>query len=87
MPLGTRKFEISRSPVSAVIVTSPEMSVPAFVMNCFAPSMTQSPLSATARVVVFDASEPPSASVRPNAPRISPAHSRGSQSWRCCSVP
>ena len=63
-----------------MIVTSPEMSVPAFVMNCLAPSMTHSPPSRRARVFVFAASEPASASVSPNAPRISPLHSRGIQS-------
>ena len=78
---------ICLSPVSAVIVTRPEMSVPAFVMNCLAPSMTQSSPSRRARVFVFAASEPPSASVSPNAPRISPAHSRGIHSRRWSSVP
>ena len=33
------------SPVTAVMQTSPEMSVPALVMNCLAPSITHSPSS------------------------------------------
>ena len=35
------RLEISSSPVRAVIATWPEMSVPALVMNCLAPSITQ----------------------------------------------
>ena len=46
-------FEISREPfsppVTAVIVTQPEMSVPELVMNCLAPSITHSPSSSFAR--------------------------------------
>ncbi len=56
-------------------------------MNCFAPSITHSSPSSTARVRVLAASDPPSGSVSPNAPRISPAHSRGSHSCFCSSVP
>ena len=37
VPFGTTMFEISSSPVRAVIVTHPVMSVPAFVMNIFEP--------------------------------------------------
>ena len=43
-------FETSPSPVRAVIVTKPEMSVPLLVMNCFAPFTTQSSPSSSARV-------------------------------------
>ena len=47
VPLGTRMLEISRRPldwsVTAVIVTQPEMSVPALVMNVLDPLMTHSP--------------------------------------------
>ena len=48
-----------------------------------------SSVSASRRAVVrvAPASEPPSGSVRPNAPRISPEHSRGSHSAFCSSVP
>ena len=45
-------FEISPSPVSAVIVTHAVMSVPAFVMNIFEPSITHSPSSSCAVVRV-----------------------------------
>src|SRR5581483_4845417 len=38
VPFGTTMFEISPSPVTAVIVTSALMSVPAFVMKIFEPS-------------------------------------------------
>ena len=54
--------------------------MPALVMNCLAPLITHSPSSSCARVRVLPASDPASGSVRPNAPRISPAHSRGSHS-------
>ena len=84
-------FEISRSPpllfVTAVITTSPEMSVPALVMNCLAPLMTHSPSSRTARVLMLPASEPASGSVNPNAPRRSPLQSRGSHRCFCSSEP
>ena len=62
-------FEISRRPllrsVSAVIVTQPEISVPAFVMSTFDPLTTHSPSTRSAVVWVFPASEPASGSVRP----------------------
>ena len=87
VPLGTMMFEISPSPVRAVIVTSPVISVPALVMNCFAPLITQSPFSAPARVRVLPASEPASGSVRPKAARRSPEHRRGSHSRFCSSEP
>ena len=80
-------FEISFSPVRAVIVTKPEMSVPELVMNCLAPLITQSPLSALAEVRTFPASEPASGSVRPKAPSFSPAHSSGIHSCFCSSDP
>jgi hypothetical protein len=91
VPFATSRFEISRapsrSPVTAVIETTPEISVPAFVMNCLAPSITHSPPSSVARVRVFAASEPASGSVRPNEPRISPAARRGSHARFWASVP
>ena len=102
MPLGTIRLEISRSlalrspprpssprpvPVTAVITTTPEMSVPALVMNCLAPLITHSPSSSAARVRVLPASEPASGSVSPNAPSRSPLHSRGSHSCFCSSEP
>ncbi len=67
--------------------TMPEMSVPAFVMNCLAPSITHSPSSRRARVRVLPASDPASGSVRPNAPSRSPEHSRGIHSRFCSSLP
>ncbi len=66
------KLEISSSPVSAVIVTQPLISVPALVMNIFEPSITQLPSSTRAVVRVAPASEPASGSVRPKAARRSP---------------
>ena len=84
-------FEISRrapsSPVTAVIVTQPEISVPALVMNCFDPSITHSSPSRRARVRVAPASEPASGSVRPNAASRSPRQSAGSHSDFCSSLP
>ena len=81
------KFEISSSPVRAVMATQPEMSVPALVMNCLAPSITHSPSSSRARVRVLPASEPASGSVSPKAASLRPAHSSGSQSRFCSSEP
>ena len=91
MPLGTIRFEISRVPsplpVTAVIVTQPEMSVPELVMNCLAPLTTHSPPSSFAVVRVLPASEPASGSVSPKAASLRPAHSSGIHSAFCSSVP
>ncbi len=70
-----------------MIVTKPEMSVPALVMNCLAPFTTHSPSSSFAVVRVLPASEPASGSVRPKEPSLWPAHSSGSHSCFCSSVP
>ncbi len=43
------RFEISPSPVSAVIVTQAVISVPAFVMKIFEPSITHCPSRSSAR--------------------------------------
>ena len=80
-------LETSSSPVLAVMVTKPEMSVPELVMNCLAPSITQSPSSSLARVRTLPASEPASGSVSPNAPSFSPAVSLGIHSCFCASSP
>ena len=56
-------------------------------MNCFAPLMTQSPLSCVARVRALPASEPASGSVRPKAPSLVPAVSCGIQACFCSSEP
>src|SRR5579863_7819135 len=77
----------SPSPVTAVMHTTPEMSVPALVMNCLVPSIVHSPSRNRARVRVLPASEPASGSVSPNAPSISPEHSRGSHSRFCSCEP
>ena len=53
-------FEISSSPVRAVIVTPQVMSVPAFVMKIFEPFTTQEPSRSSAVVRVAPASEPAS---------------------------
>ncbi len=77
VPFGTRMFEISSSPVRAVIVVKREMSVPALVMNCFAPLITHSPSSSRAVVRTLPASEPASGSVRPKpAERLAAAQPR-----------
>ncbi|OSY36029.1 hypothetical protein BG653_06959 [Streptomyces platensis] len=77
----------SLRPVTAVTVTSPVMSVPELVMKHLLPLITQSSPSRTAVVRVAPASEPPSGSVRPKAPSISPLHSLGSHARFCSSVP
>ena len=48
-------------------VTTEVIAVPELVMNAFAPLITHSPPSSTARVRVAPASEPASGSVSPNA--------------------
>src|SRR5262249_35705987 len=58
VPFGTIRFEISSSSVRAVIVTHAVMSVPALVMNIFAPSITQLPSRRTAVVALEPASDP-----------------------------
>ena len=79
--------EISPSPVTAVIVTHAVMSVPAFVMNIFAPSITHSPSSSRAVVRVAPASEPAFGSVNPNAASFFPDASSGSHCRFCSSLP
>ena len=74
-------------PVTAVIVTQPEMSVPELVMNCLAPFTTHWPSSSAARVCTLPASEPASGSVSPKAASRWPLQSCGSQSSFCSSVP
>jgi hypothetical protein len=69
------------------MLTTPEMSVPELVMNCFAPLITHSPSASRARVRTFPASEPASGSVSPNAPRIRPLVRPGSHSRFCSSEP
>ena len=80
-------FEISPSPVTAVIVTHAVMSVPALVMKIFEPSTTHSPPSSVAVVRVAPASEPAFASVSPNAASALPEARSGSHCCRCSSVP
>ena len=87
VPFGTIRFEISPSPVTAVIVTQPVISVPALVMKIFEPSITHSPSSRRAVVRVAPASEPAFASVSPNAARLRPEARSGSQRRFCSSLP
>lgn len=92
VPDGTMMEEISGRPsalrpVTAVTVTSPVMSVPELVMKHLEPLITQASPSRTAVVRVPPASLPAPGSVRPNAPRISPEHIRGSHVRFCSSVP
>ena len=77
----------SASPVTAVIETQPEMSVPELVMNCLAPSIAHSPSSSLAVVRTLPASEPASGSVRPKEASRPPLQSSGSHSDFCSSVP
>jgi hypothetical protein len=63
------------------------MSVPELVMNALLPLTTHSPSSTRAVVRVAPASEPPPASVRPNAPSLRPAVRSGSHCCFCSSVP
>jgi len=69
-------------------VTSDVIEVPELVMNALEPSTTHSPASSLAVVRMPPGmSDPPPASVRPKAASRSPAHSSGSQRWRCSAVP
>ncbi len=70
-----------------MIVTQAVMSVPALVMNVFAPSITQLPSRRTAVVAVEPASEPAPGSVRPNAASRFPDATSGSHSRFCSSEP
>ena len=67
----------TRSPVTAVTVTMFVIGVPEFVMNCFVPSIVHHPSARVAVVLVPPASDPASASVRPNAARFSPRANGG----------
>ena len=80
-------FEISPSPVRAVIVTHALMSVPAFVMKIFAPLMVQEPARSSAVVRVAPASDPAPGSVSPNAASRFPEASSGSHCCFCSSFP
>ena len=82
-------FEISFGAVRAVIVTHLVIAVPELVMKVFWPSMTHSSAasSSVAFVWVAPASDPASASVRPNAPSTSPAIMGTRYSCFCASVP
>ena len=73
-------FETSPSPVRAVIVTQEVMSVPAFVMKIFEPSITHSPSRSSARVCVAPASDPAPGSVSPKAASFRPDARSGSHS-------
>ncbi len=87
VPFSTTRFEISSSPVRAVIVTPQVSSVPAFVMNIFEPFTTQLPSRSSAVVRVEPASEPASGSVSPNAASRLPDARSGSQRSLCSSEP
>ena len=94
VPDGTMIDEISlrpssSTPVTAVTVTRPVMSVPELVMKALVPLMTHSEPSSDSRAVVrvAPASEPPPGSVSPKAPSTWPLHSLGSHCAFCSSVP
>ena len=80
-------FEISSSPVRAVIVTPHVSSVPALVMNIFEPLTTQVRSRSSAVVRAAPASEPASGSVSPNAASRRPEARSGSHRSFCSSVP
>ena len=80
-------FEISSSPVRAVMVTQAVMSVPALVMKIFDPFTTHRPSRRSARVCVAPASDPAPGSVSPNAASLRPEARSGSHSRFCSSEP
>ena len=61
------------------------MSVPAFVMKIFEPSITHSPSRSSARVCVAPASDPAPGSVRPKAASFRPDARSGSHACFCSS--
>ena len=65
-----------------VTVTTEVIGVPELVMNAFAPLITHSSPTSSARVRVAPASEPASGSVSPKPASARPATKSGSQ--RCC---
>jgi hypothetical protein len=91
VPLGTMMLVISLRPssfpVTAVMTTSRDISVPELVMKHLVPLMTHSPSSSIAVVLVLPASEPASGSVRPKAPSPVPCASGTSHFCFCSSVP
>ena len=87
MPFGTIRFEISSSPVRAVIVTHAVMSVPALVMKIFEPFTTHWPSRSSAVVRAAAASEPAPGSVSPNAASLRPEARSGSHCCFCSSEP
>ena len=80
-------FEISSSPVRAVIVTQAVMFVPAFVMKIFEPLTIHWPSRNSAVVREAPASEPAPGSVRPNAASLFPDARSGSHARFCSSLP
>jgi len=74
-------------PVTAVIVTPAEMSVPLLVMNCFDPLITHVPSRDSARVFAAPASAPASGSVKPKAHSLRPASRSGSHCFFCSGEP
>jgi hypothetical protein len=87
VPFSTTRFEISSSPVRAVIVTPQVSSVPAFVMNILEPFTTQASSRSSAVVRAAPASEPASGSVSPKAASRRPDARSGSQRAFCSSEP
>jgi hypothetical protein len=87
VPFSITMFEISPSPVSAVIATHCVISVPELVMKTLEPFTTQLPSWRVAVVRVAPASEPASGSVKPNAASRSPRASGGIHCRFCSSVP
>ena len=69
-----------------MIVTHEVMSVPAFVMKIFEPSITHSPSRSSARVCVAPASDPAPGSVRPKAASFRPDARSGSHACFCSSA-
>ena len=87
---GTRKAETGARPPPGALsrsweakrTTYFENGVPELVMNCLAPSMTQSVPSRRARVPMLPASDPPVGSVSPKAQKVSPEAMPGRYSAR-----
>ncbi len=84
MPFSTMK---PRMPSSVIAQQMHRSAMAPLVIHIFAPLMTQSPPFFTARVFMFDGSEPPCGSVSPKQPIFRPRAISGSQRCFCSSVP
>ena len=83
--VGTRKPRTS--PSSSLAQTSAMSAIPPLLIHILVPFRTYESPSLRARVAIAATSEPPSGSVRPKQPTVSPLASPGRNRARCSSLP